>query len=54
MRAATVLCPKMKVPMSTDTTPQTSKQHLPSKQSHVSTHVSGVWRRQATHTENII
>lgn len=46
-----MLCPKMKVPMSTDTAPQTSKQHLPSQQSHVSTHVSGVWYRQATHTE---
>lgn len=33
--AATVLCPKMKVPTSTDTTPHTSKQHLPSQQIYV-------------------
>lgn len=43
--AATVLCPKMKVPTSTDTTPQTSKQHLPSQQIYVNTHFSGVSHR---------
>lgn len=29
--AASVLCPKMKVPISTETTPHTSRQHLPIK-----------------------
>lgn len=35
--AATVLCPKMKVPTSTETTPHTSKQHLPGQYTHTST-----------------
>ena len=51
--AATVLCPKMKVPTSTDTTPQTSKQHLPSQQMHVSTHFPGAVHRQAQHTQKM-
>lgn len=49
--AATVLCPKMKVPMSTDTTPQTSRQHLPSQQIHISTYFPGVLHRQAKHMQ---
>ena len=35
MTAATVLCPKMKAPTSTETTPQASRQHLPSQRTHV-------------------
>lgn len=54
--AATVLCPKMKAPTSTETTPQASRQHLPSQRTHVNhalyqslpqksqTHVKRSWR----------
>lgn len=46
-----MLCPKMKVPRSTDTTPQASRQHLPSQQRHVNMHVPGASLRQAEHTK---
>lgn len=48
--AATVLCPKMKVPTSTETAPHTSKQHLPGRYTHVNALFPGPPRRQAEHS----
>jgi hypothetical protein len=47
-----VLCPKMKVPISTDSTPHTSRQHLPT-QSPMSVQTASLLCPEAQHVHRV-